>query len=129
MKNEVGIITGKKEFTCTNGLKLKNYTVEDIVGLKDDGLGENSYFKLLNLFIVRPYDMKVTLWDSGIDYIDLQNYDIFILLWQNDDLIYQYKKIYEQYEEGLVVNPYKDYDVRIIPLEEGIDTSNIPEEE
>ena len=28
--------------------------------------------------------------------------------------------------KGTGVNPYKDYDVRIIPLEEGIDTSNIP---
>ena len=30
--------------------------------------------------------------------------------------------------KGTGVNPYKDYDVRIIPYEEGIDTSHIPKE-
>ena len=31
--------------------------------------------------------------------------------------------------KGTGINPYKDYDVRIIPFGEGIDTTNIPEGE
>ncbi|MCI9067213.1 MAG: hypothetical protein HFI65_00740 [Lachnospiraceae bacterium] len=39
--------------------------------------GEGLYFQVLNLFTRKPYDIAVELYDNGIDYQELTDYDLF----------------------------------------------------
>jgi len=41
--------------------------------------GEQNYEKAFNIFLLKPSDLMVQLYDIGIDYTELTNYDIFIL--------------------------------------------------
>lgn len=63
------------------GISLKNPTLRDIVDL-----GEEEYFKLLQLFCTDPYDMMVMLDDIGIDYVDVDSYDIFLMMMSQGDI-------------------------------------------
>jgi len=68
-----------------NKLKIIHPTLREIIDF-----GEDRYFNAINLFTLKPYDLMVQLDDMGIDYIELSNYDLFILLWQS-----------QQYQDGL----------------------------
>ena len=39
--------------------------------------GEDQYFNILNIFTRKPYDMAVELFDSGIDYQSINEWDLF----------------------------------------------------
>ena len=40
--------------------------------------GEDDYFRVLNLFIRKPYDIAVELDDNGIDYQSITDWDLFV---------------------------------------------------
>lgn len=62
----------------------KDYKINDNIIIHNPTLGEISEFDemnyviLVNYITMRPYDDMVSLWDHGIDYEDLTDYDIFI---------------------------------------------------
>ena len=56
-------------------LSVKHPTLKEI---KD--YGEKNYYDAINVFILSPLDLMVSLYDSGIDYEKMDNYELFIML-------------------------------------------------
>ena len=56
-------------------LVFRHPTVNEILEV-----GEDFYHSCINIFTLRPYDMMVDLYDSGIDYEKMENYDLFVLM-------------------------------------------------
>lgn len=44
--------------------------------------GEASYFSLIHTFCAIPSDMKSQLWDMGLDWCEVQDYELFMMLSQ-----------------------------------------------
>ena len=40
--------------------------------------GEDNYYRVLNLFVRKPYDIAVELDDNGIDYQSITDWDLFV---------------------------------------------------
>lgn len=57
------------------GLTVKHPKISDVIEL-----GESFVFSAINLFTLKPSDLMVELYDSGIDYRTSKSYDVFILL-------------------------------------------------
>jgi len=53
-------------------------TVGDIVG--DDGCGEDKYFNLVAMLTASPIDMMVQLDDIGVDFTEIDDFALFLLL-------------------------------------------------
>jgi len=104
MKNYNRYLRKENKYVCSNGLVIKNMTIRNAI----DVIGEKNYFKFINLFLTTPYTMKVSLWDAGIDYVDMTNYQLFVSLWNGEEEIYRKKK--EAKEKGKMGEcEYKDY--------------------
>jgi len=59
-------------------ITVKNPTLNEIIEY-----GEENYFNSIELFCLKPYDLMVQLYDSGIDYRDIDNYEVFLMLFQS----------------------------------------------
>lgn len=69
-----------KDIYTLNGIKIKHPSLNDI-----REFGEDLYLKSCSLFTVTPYDYMVELEDSGIDFLDLTNYDLFLEMFKLDE--------------------------------------------
>lgn len=56
------------------GVTFKHFTVREIV----DKIGEDEYSSAVNMFIAKPSDLMVELYDSGLDYREVKMYDVFM---------------------------------------------------
>lgn len=56
-------------------LTVKHPKISDVIEL-----GESFVFSAINIFTLKPSDLMVELYDSGIDYRNAKPYDIFIML-------------------------------------------------
>lgn len=56
-------------------LTVKHPKISDVIEL-----GESFVFSAINIFTLKPSDLMVELYDSGIDYRTAKPYDIFIML-------------------------------------------------
>ena len=56
-------------------LTVRHPKISDVIEL-----GESFVFSAINLFTLKPSDLMVELYDSGIDYRNTKPYDVFILL-------------------------------------------------
>lgn len=79
MMDYLNLLRGE-DLVINDKLKVKHPTLEDI-----KNYGENLYFGFVSLFCTKPYDLMVELDDSGFDYVDLTNYDVFLMLYQTGD--------------------------------------------
>ena len=58
-------------------------------------IGEEKFYQTLNIFIANTTMYRATLWDSGIDWNDISDFDLFILLYRMidkdiSDLLFEY---------------------------------------
>ena len=63
-----------------SNLSIRHPSLNDIVEF-----GEDRYEKAISLFITKPYDKMVDLYDMGKDFDDFVPYDIFIMMFASDD--------------------------------------------
>ena len=56
-------------------LTVRHPKISDVIEL-----GESFVFSAINIFTLKPSDLMVELYDSGIDYRNVKPYDVFILL-------------------------------------------------
>lgn len=71
--NELSYLNFGDDFVTTNGIIVRNPLISEI-----KEIGEFRYLTLVNMVIMRPYDDMVNLWDSGIDYEEITDYEIFM---------------------------------------------------
>lgn len=108
------------DLVIKNSFTVKQLTVNQIIDFTEEN-GEENYFSLINLFLLRPFDIMDKLDDEGIDYETLTNYDLFIILYKTGKynehlkiLIGQYNfKIYQDSDNNEVVLYDKDTDTYI----------------
>lgn len=61
------------DFVTSNGIVVHNPTISEI-----NDFGVFNYLALVNLIIMRPYDDMVNLWEQGIDYEEVSDYEMFV---------------------------------------------------
>lgn len=73
MIDELRLLKGEN-FKINEHITIKHPMLREIVEI-----GEENYSQLISLFCLTPYDLKVVLDDNGIDYIKLDNYQVFLM--------------------------------------------------
>lgn len=76
--DEIKLLRGD-DFVINDKLKIRHLTVNEIIDFAPEN-GEERYFSLVNLFIVRPYDLMDKLDEIGLDYEEVSEYELFIKL-------------------------------------------------
>lgn len=71
--DELKYSIGGENFKVNNYITVYNPYVYEV---KD--FGEELYFKVLSLFTRKPYDIAVELFDAGIDYQSITDWDLFL---------------------------------------------------
>ena len=61
------------EYKVNDGITMISPTIGDIIEF-----GENEYFSTVHYLTCIPSDMMSTLWDMGIDWEELDDFDLFI---------------------------------------------------
>lgn len=79
--DEIKLLRGD-DLRINDKLVFKHLTINQVIDFTDEN-GEENYFSLINLFIVRPYEMMDILYDSGIDYEEMTEYELFISLFRS----------------------------------------------
>jgi len=74
-----------------NGVFVKHPTIESILDYSHDEHGLENYCSSINALICDPYDYMVMLDDMGIDYEEVDNFDVFCYLWN---------KCYQDYDNN-----------------------------
>ena len=60
---------------CDGSVSIKQPTIGDIIEL-----GEKRYYATLNCFITNTTGFRLQLWDQGIDWNDVSDFELFMLL-------------------------------------------------
>lgn len=77
-----------KDIEINNFVTIKHPTVGEILEM-----GELNFYQSIEVFISRPYDHLVSLYEAGYNFLDIDQYDFFINLFsmcQEDKTRYQY---------------------------------------
>lgn len=80
---EIKLLRGD-DLKINEKLTLRHLTINEIIDFTEEH-GEENYFSLVNLFIMRPYDLMDKLDDVGIDYESISEYDLFIMLYKTGE--------------------------------------------
>lgn len=77
MIDELKLYIGEKH-VINEYIAVNSPTIGDLISM-----GENNYFAVLHLLTAIPSDMKAMLWDMGICWMDISDFDFFCLLTRN----------------------------------------------
>lgn len=96
------------DYIINDSIKIKQPTIGDIVKF-----GEAQYFSMVHTITAIPSDMKSQLWDLGLDWMEIEDFDLFIMLAPTlpkektallfDDLDFTKLKPYRNRENGDIV--------------------------
>lgn len=75
MIDELKIYFKGYEYAVNDGISMISPTIGDIIDF-----GENEYFSAVHYLTCIPSDMISTLWDMGIDWETIDDFDLFIML-------------------------------------------------
>lgn len=65
------------DYIINDNIKVMQPTIGSIISY-----GESSYFSTIYTLCAIPSDMKAQLWDMGIDWCEIEDFDLFIMLSQ-----------------------------------------------
>ena len=65
-----------------NGIKMYQPTIGDILEY-DEKFGESEFWRVLNVFIGNPTMYRLMLWDLGIDWNEISDFELFTILVKN----------------------------------------------
>ena len=63
------------DYVINDKIKISQPTIGDIVDF-----GEAQYFNVIYTITAIPSDMKSQLWDLGIDWMEIEDFDLFVML-------------------------------------------------
>ena len=64
-----------------NGIKMYQPTIGDILEY-DRKFGESEFWRMLNVFIGNPTMYRLMLWDLGIDWNEISDFELFTILFK-----------------------------------------------
>ena len=67
----------KKEYAVNDHIKIMIPTVEKVLD------NEDAYYSMVSMITATPYDMMVQLDDIGIDFMTLNDYQLFLLVFNS----------------------------------------------
>lgn len=80
MKNDELQIYRGKDFVINNNIVIHQPTLDEICDW-----GEGKYFSFIHTFTATPTDMKYQLHKVGVDWNEISDYDLFLLLYKGFD--------------------------------------------
>lgn len=63
------------DYVINDQIKIKQATIGDIVDF-----GEAQYFGMVHTITAIPSDMKSQLWDLGVDWMEIEDFELFLML-------------------------------------------------
>lgn len=106
------------DYVINDKIKISQPTIGDIVDF-----GEAQYFNMIYTITAIPSDMKSQLWDLGIDWMEVEDFDLFVMLAPTlpiektkllfGDLDFTKLKLYKNRENGDVLLADLDTGVKI----------------
>ena len=109
------------DYVINDKIKIKQPTIGEIVDF-----GEAQYFSVVHTLTAIPSDMKSQLWDIGLDWTEIEDFELFIMLAPTlpvektrllfGDLDFTKLKPYKNRENGDVLLADLDADVKIDKL-------------
>ena len=106
------------DYVINDKIKISQPTIGDIVDF-----GEAQYFNVIYTITAIPSDMKSQLWDLGIDWMEIEDFDLFIMLAPTlqiektkllfGDLDFTKLKLYKNRENGDILLADLDTGVKI----------------
>ena len=106
------------DYVINDKIKISQPTIGDIVDF-----GEAQYFNVIYTITAIPSDMKSQLWDLGIDWMEIEDFDLFVLLAPTlpiektkllfGDLDFTKLKLYKNRENGDILLADLDTGVKI----------------
>ena len=64
-----------EDYKIANGIIISQPSIGDILVF-----GEKKFYQVLNTFITNPTSMRVLLWENGVDWTKITDYELFIRL-------------------------------------------------
>ena len=64
-----------KRYSVNDYITINQPTIGDIIDM-----GEQEYYGMLSAFTAIPSDLKAQLWDKGIDWMEISDFDLFCML-------------------------------------------------
>lgn len=87
--DELKYIISGDDYVINDKLVIHNPTIGEI-----KEFGEFNYVAMVNYIIMRPYDDMVALWDQGIDYETVTDFEMFIRNMKSPDMNPDVSKIF-----------------------------------
>jgi hypothetical protein len=107
-----------------NKLIIKNPTLNEIVDF-----GELKYLNAVHTIIRKPHNLMVELYDMGADYEQVDDFELFMMMYMNNPNKDDFKFLLGDYNfEVLKVNGFRVVRVRAIPLEPQANNTEVEEE-
>lgn len=102
MVNELSLLKGTG-YKINDKIIVKHPTLNEIFEY-----GEENYFRAVNLFCLKPYDLMVQLDDMGVDYCTVDNYQLFLMLYSVDNYQNDIEWLIGKYDFQKYVNQQND---------------------
>lgn len=109
------------DYIINDKIRVKQPTIGQIVDF-----GESKYFSVVHTICAIPSDMKSQLWDMGLDWMEIEDFELFILLAPTlpiestkllfGDLDFTKLKPYKNRENGDIVLADLESDIKIDKL-------------
>jgi hypothetical protein len=71
-----------KPLEVSNGMHVYVPYIGDILDLDDSDI---TFYQTLYVWIANPTTYRLMLWDNGIDWNKLSNYELFLMLYKTSD--------------------------------------------
>lgn len=65
------------DFVINDSIRIRQPLIGDVIGY-----GEAEYFSMVHTFTAIPSDMKSQLWDMGLDWTEVEDFELFMMLAQ-----------------------------------------------
>ena len=69
-------------FDVGNGMKIYTPTIGDILELPNSDI---TFYQTLYIWVANPTTYRLMLWDNGIDWNKLSNYELFLMLYKSEN--------------------------------------------
>lgn len=66
------------DYITKNGIVVRQPSLGDIIEV-----GEKNFYETLNVFVSNPTSFRLPLWNMGVDWCTITDFELFIILYQN----------------------------------------------
>lgn len=83
------------DYVTTSGIKVHHPSLEEI-----DSFGESNYYNAVNAIVATTYDYMIELENMGIDFVEMDNYELFLGLISEKEAMHNCRIFFGEYGFG-----------------------------